>query len=125
MVIHFIVDTEHDLTKNQIIQRMKATAKEQCSEILQGALSLDIRMFSKMPLDIASCQKKRIFAEKGFVRPVHLHRCQPSLQEIQEALCSIIYEKLGQVVELKVSQFYSIRPRIEMILNTMDDFSGS
>ncbi|WP_458109824.1 holliday junction resolvase [Bacillus zhangzhouensis] len=121
MVIHFIIETEHLLTKETFMKRIRAAAKAQCPQKIKGALSLEIRLFHHMPLDIADCQTNRSYAEKGLIRPVHVSIFQPSLQHIQEALRSIADEVPLQIVDLRVSQFYSMRPRIEIILNTVDD----
>lgn len=121
MVIHFMIDTEHLFTRKPFIQKIRAAVKAQCTQKLRGALSLEIRLFNKMPLNIASCQNKRTYAEKGLIRPIHVEIYQPSLQDIQEAFCSITDQAPLQIVDLRVSQFYSMRPRAEIILNTVGD----
>ncbi|MDF2003584.1 holliday junction resolvase [Bacillus pumilus] len=125
MVIHFIIEAEF-LTKDTLIKRIRAAAKAQCPHKIKGALSLEIRLFDDMPLDIADCQNKRTYAEKeGLIRPVHVSIFQPRLQHIQEALHSIADKVPLQIVDLRVSQFYSMRPRIEIILNTIGDGTKS
>ncbi|MEI4789804.1 hypothetical protein WAX46_05615 [Bacillus sp. FJAT-53060] len=50
------------------------------------------------------------------------HKHPPvKLQHILEALCTITDEAPLQIVDLRVSQFYSMRPRVEVILNTVGD----
>ncbi|WP_342689185.1 holliday junction resolvase [Bacillus pumilus] len=120
MVIHFIIEAEF-LTKDTLIKRIRAAAKAQCPHKIKGALSLEIRLFD----DIADCQNKRTYAEKGLIRPVHVSIFQPRLQHIQEALHSIADKVPLQIVDLRVSQFYSMRPRIEIILNTIGDGTKS
>ncbi|GLF91909.1 hypothetical protein Saga11_31680 [Bacillus safensis] len=121
MVIHLIIEAEYLLTKETLMKRIRSAAKAQCSQKLEGALSLDIRLFDHMPLAIAECQNKRTYAEKGLIRPVHVSILQPRLQHIQEALHIIANEVPLQIVDLRVSQFYSMRPRVEIILNTVGD----
>jgi len=121
MVIHFIIEAEHLLTKESLMKRIRSAAKAQCPQKLEGALSLEIRLFDHMPLDIADCQNKRTYAEKGLIRPVHVSIFQPILQHIQEALHIIVNEISLQIVDLRVSQFYSMRSRVEIILNTVGD----
>ncbi|MEH7652996.1 RusA family crossover junction endodeoxyribonuclease [Bacillus safensis] len=101
------------------MKRIRSAAKVQCPQKLEGALSLEIRLFDQMPLDIAGCQKKRTYAEKGLIRPVHVSILQPSLHHIQEALHSIAEKAPQQIVDLRVSQFYSMCPRVEIIINTV------
>ena len=74
-----------------------------------------------MPIDLANSQDTRTSAEKGLIRPVHICILQPNLQYIQEALHAVTDDASLQIVELRVSQFYSMRPRMEIILNTMGD----
>ncbi|MBR0612616.1 MULTISPECIES: holliday junction resolvase [Bacillus] len=119
MVIHLIIEHEHLLTKETLMKRIQSAAKGQCPQKLKGALSLEIRLFDHMPFDIADCQKQRTYAEKGLIRPVHVSIFQPNLQHIQEALHSIADEVPLQMVDLRVSQFYSMCPRVEIIINTV------
>ncbi|MDV3448944.1 holliday junction resolvase [Bacillus safensis] len=119
MVIHLMIEHEHLLTKETLMKRIRSAAKGQCPQKLKGALSLEIRLFDHMPFDIADCQKKRTYAEKGLIRPVHVSIFQPNLQHIQEALHSIADEVPLQMVDLRVSQFYSMCPRVEIIINTV------
>lgn len=119
MVIHLIIEHEHLLTKETLMKRIRSAAKVQCPQKLEGALSLEIRLFDHMPLDIADCQKKRTYAEKGLIRPIHVSILQPSLQHIQEALHSIADQVPLQIVDLRVSQFYSMCERVEIIINTV------
>ncbi|KMY20544.1 holliday junction resolvase [Bacillus pumilus] len=125
MVIHFIIETELLFTKDTLIKRIRAAAKAQCPQKIKDALSLEIRLFDDMPLDIADCQIKRTYAEKGLIRPVNVSIFQPRLHHIQEALHSIADRAPLQIVDLRVSQFYSMRPRIEIILNTIGDGTKS
>ncbi|PCK20342.1 holliday junction resolvase [Bacillus pumilus] len=120
MVIHFIIETEYFLKKETFMKRIRDAAKAQCPQKIKDALSLEIRLFYNMPLNIDSCQNKCTYAEKGLIRPVHISILQPSLQHIQEALRSIADEAPLQIVDLRVSQFYSMHPRVEIILNTVD-----
>ncbi|WP_456266507.1 MULTISPECIES: holliday junction resolvase [unclassified Bacillus (in: firmicutes)] len=119
MVIHLIIEHEHLLTKETLMKRIRSALKGRCPQKLKGALSLEIRLFDHMPFDIAECPKKRTYAEKGLIRPVHVSIFQPSLQHIQEALHSIADEVPLQMVDLRVSQFYSMSPRVEIIINTV------
>ncbi|MBD3861764.1 holliday junction resolvase [Bacillus sp. 28A-2] len=125
MVIHFIIETGHVFTREAFMKKIRAAATAQCPNKIKGALSIDIRLFDNMPLDIADCQNKRTYAEKGLIRPVHVSIFQPSLQHIQEALHSIADEVHLQIVDLRVSQFYSMHPRVEIILNTVGDGTKS
>ncbi|WP_368196947.1 holliday junction resolvase [Bacillus pumilus] len=125
MVIHFIIETELLFTKDTLIKRIRAAAKAQCPQKIKDALSLEIRLFDDMPLDIADCQIKRTYAEKGLIRPVNVSIFQPRLHHIQEALHSIADRASLQIVDLRVSQFYSMRSRIEIILNTIGDGTKS
>ncbi|MER3124658.1 holliday junction resolvase [Bacillus pumilus] len=119
MVIHFIIEAEFLLTKDTLIKRIRAASKAQCPHKIKGALSLEIRLFDNMPLHIADCQKKRTYAEKGLIRPANVSIFQPSVHHIQEALHAIADEVPLQIVDLRVSQFYSMHPRAEIILNTL------
>ena len=121
MVLHFIIEKEYVCKKETLINKIQAAAKAQCSSRIKGALSLDIRLFYNMPIDLANSQDTRTYAEKGLIRPVHISILQPCLQHIQEALHAIADDASSQIVELRVSQFYSMRPRMEIILNTMGD----
>lgn len=121
MVIHFIIETEHLFTKEPLMKRIRAVAKAQCSKRIKGTLSLDIRLFYNMPIDLAAGKDKRTYAEKGLIRPVHISILQTSLEHILEALHSIADDAPLQIVDLRVSQFYSMRPRVEIILNTVGD----
>lgn len=121
MVLHFIIEKEHLCTKETLINRIQTAAKAQCTSKIKGALSLDIRSFYNMPIDLANSQDTRTSAEKGLIRPVHISILQPNLQYIQEALHAFTDDASLQIVELRVSQFYSMRPRMEIILNTMGD----
>ncbi len=65
MVIHLIIEHEHLLTKETLMKRIRSAAKVQCPQKLEGALSLEIRLFDHMPLDIADCQKSVHTQKKG------------------------------------------------------------
>ncbi|MFS0655635.1 RusA family crossover junction endodeoxyribonuclease [Bacillus sp. 179-C3.3 HS] len=124
MVIHLIFKTAHHLTRKLFIQKMKEAVKAQCTQKIKGALSLEIRLFYSMPYDISSCHMKRTHAERGLIRPTNIDIYQPNRQDMQDALGSIADDAALQIVDLRVSQFYSLRPRVEMILNTLGDGVG-
>ncbi len=74
MVLHFIIEKEHLCTKETLINRIQTAAKAQCTSKIKGALSLDIRSFYNMPIDLANSQDTAYICRKRLDTPgTHQH----------------------------------------------------
>nr|WP_286673097.1 RusA family crossover junction endodeoxyribonuclease [Bacillus subtilis] len=61
-------------------------------------------------------QKRRKRAENGLLRPTTKPDVDNYVKGVKDALNHLIYKDDSQVVDLKVSKFYSEEPRVEVMI---------
>ncbi|MCY8507703.1 RusA family crossover junction endodeoxyribonuclease, partial [Bacillus atrophaeus] len=74
------------------------------------------RVFRPMPKKVSNSKKKKESAEKGLLRPTTKPDVDNYVKGVKDALNHLIYKDDSQVVDLKVSKFYSEEPRVEVII---------
>ncbi|MCZ0853544.1 RusA family crossover junction endodeoxyribonuclease, partial [Brevibacillus laterosporus] len=72
--------------------------------------------FRPMPKAVSGSKRKKENAEKGRLRPVTKPDVDNYVKGVKDALNHLIYKDDSQVVDLKVSKFYSEEPRVEVII---------
>lgn len=77
---------------------------------------MDVKVYRQMPKSVSNSKKKKEKAEKGLLRPTTKPDVDNYVKGVKDALNHLIYKDDSQVVDLKVSKFYSEEPRVEIML---------
>ncbi|MGM0748757.1 MAG: RusA family crossover junction endodeoxyribonuclease [Bacillota bacterium] len=85
-------------------------------KVISGPVAMDVRVFRPMPKAVSNSKKKKESAEKGLLRPTTKPDVDNYVKGVKDALNHLIYKDDSQVVDLKVSKFYSEEPRVEVII---------
>ncbi len=85
-------------------------------QVITGPVAMDVRVFRSMPKAVSGSKRKKENAEKGLLRPVTKPDVDNYVKGVKDALNHLIYKDDSQVVDLKVSKFYSEEPRVEVII---------
>ena len=85
-------------------------------QVITGPVAMDVRVFRPMTKEISKSKTKRENAEKGLLRPVTKPDVDNYVKGVKDALNHLIYRDDSQVVDLKVSKFYSEEPRVEVMI---------
>lgn len=89
-----------------------AAAEKAPAKLLEGALSIVIKVYRPMPK--AFSQKKAAEAEAGRIRPITKPDADNYLKGIKDALKNIMWKDDSQIVDAYVSKWYSQKPRVEV-----------
>ncbi|WP_082234996.1 RusA family crossover junction endodeoxyribonuclease [Halobacillus massiliensis] len=79
-------------------------------ELLEGSLDLLIKVYRPIPKSFS--KKKTAEAEAGVLRPVTKPDNTNYAKGIEDALNGVIYKDDSLIVDLHVSKYYSLKPRI-------------
>lgn len=82
--------------------------------IITGPVAMDVKVYRPMPKSVSNSLKKKEKAEKGLLRPTTKPDVDNYVKGVKDALNHLIYKDDSQVVDLKVSKFYSEEPRVEI-----------
>lgn len=85
-------------------------------QVITGPVAMDVRVFRSMTKEVSKSKTKRENAEKGLLRPVTKPDVDNYVKGVKDALNHLIYRDDSQVVDLKVSKFYSEEPRVEVMI---------
>ncbi|WFE15332.1 RusA family crossover junction endodeoxyribonuclease [Bacillus atrophaeus] len=85
-------------------------------QVIAGPVAMDVRVFRPMPKAVSNSKKKKESAEKGLLRPTTKPDVDNYVKGVKDALNHLIYKDDSQVVDLKVSKFYSEEPRVEVTI---------
>ncbi|MGS0935273.1 MULTISPECIES: RusA family crossover junction endodeoxyribonuclease [Bacillus] len=85
-------------------------------QVITGPVAMEVRVFRPMPKAVSGSKRKKENAEKGILRPVTKPDVDNYVKGVKDALNHLIYKDDSQVVDLKVSKFYSEEPRVEVII---------
>ncbi|AKD30311.1 MULTISPECIES: RusA family crossover junction endodeoxyribonuclease [Bacillus] len=85
-------------------------------QVITGPVAMEVRVFRPMPKTVSGSKRKKENAEKGLLRPVTKPDVDNYVKGVKDALNHLIYKDDSQVVDLKVSKFYSEEPRVEVII---------
>ncbi|WLR44526.1 RusA family crossover junction endodeoxyribonuclease (plasmid) [Bacillus carboniphilus] len=82
------------------------------TKLLEGPLSLEVIVYK--PSLKKFSKKKKVAAEQGKLRPITKPDVDNYVKGVKDALNKVIWNDDSQVVDLKVSKFYSEEPRVEI-----------
>ncbi|ULH21278.1 RusA family crossover junction endodeoxyribonuclease [Bacillus velezensis] len=85
-------------------------------QVITGPVAMDVRVFRPMPKAVSGSKRKKENAERGLLRPVTKPDVDNYVKGVKDALNHLIYKDDSQVVDLKVSKFYSEEPRVEVMI---------
>ncbi|WP_258535684.1 RusA family crossover junction endodeoxyribonuclease [Bacillus sp. 03113] len=94
-----------------------AASDHRPNKLLEGPLIMEVRVF-KATLKSFS-KKKKAAAEKGELRPITKPDVDNFIKGIKDALKSVIWKDDSQVVDLRVSKWYSETPRVEVVIKPL------
>ncbi|OUL03431.1 RusA family crossover junction endodeoxyribonuclease [Bacillus spizizenii] len=108
----------HDPAKSKDFKQYVALVASQYrpEKVITGPVAMDVRVFRPMPKKVSNSKKKKESAEKGLLRPTTKPDVDNYVKGVKDALNHLIYKDDSQVVDLKVSKFYSEDPRVEVII---------
>ncbi|MEH6848578.1 RusA family crossover junction endodeoxyribonuclease [Bacillus pseudomycoides] len=92
-------------------------AKYAPQSLLEGPLQLEVKVY-KPSLKTFS-KRKAIAAEEGLLRPTTKPDVDNYVKGVKDALNNVIWKDDSQVVDLKVSKWYSEKPRIEVCVKEL------
>ncbi|WAA10822.1 RusA family crossover junction endodeoxyribonuclease [Fervidibacillus albus] len=100
-------------------QYVRLVASEHRPEkLLEGPISLVVRVYK--PTLKSFSKKKKAAAEAGELRPTTKPDVDNYVKSIKDALKNIIWKDDSQVVDLRVSKYYSEEPRIEVEIKVLE-----
>ncbi|PGZ02267.1 RusA family crossover junction endodeoxyribonuclease [Bacillus thuringiensis] len=89
-------------------------AKFAPASLLEGPLQLEVKVYK--PSLKSFSKKKTLAAEEGLLRPTTKPDVDNYVKGVKDALNKVIWHDDSQVVDLKVSKWYSEKPRIEVFI---------
>ena len=91
-------------------------------EPIKTACKFECRSY--LPIPHSMTKQERVLAELGFIRPIS----RPDWDNLGKAYCDMIQETLleddAQVIEGISKKYYSIKPRVEIDIQYMEDFDS-
>lgn len=88
-------------------------------QLLEGPLSMTVIVYR--PSLKSFSKKKAQEAEAGILRPITKPDVDNYVKGIKDALKQVIWKDDSQVVDLRVSKYYSQKPRIEVEIEALED----
>lgn len=89
-------------------------AKFAPASLLEGPLQLEVKVYK--PSLKSFSKKKALAAEEGLLRPTTKPDVDNYVKGVKDALNKVIWHDDSQVVDLKVSKWYSEKPRVEVFI---------
>ncbi|HHQ2481042.1 TPA: RusA family crossover junction endodeoxyribonuclease [Bacillus cereus] len=89
-------------------------AKFAPASLLEGPLQLEVKVYK--PSLKSFSKKKALVAEEGLLRPTTKPDVDNYVKGVKDALNKVIWNDDSQVVDLKVSKWYSEKPRVEVFI---------
>lgn len=83
----------------------------------EGALALTIVF--RLPIPASWSQRKRAAAATGGIRPAKKPDWDNAGKIISDALNGIVYVDDAQIVEARISKFYDISPRVDVLVTAL------
>lgn len=87
-------------------------------KLLEGPLQLEVKVYK--PSLKSFSKKKALAAEEGLLRPTTKPDVDNYVKGVKDALNKVIWNDDSQVVDLKVSKWYSEKPRVEVIIKELN-----
>lgn len=88
-------------------------------KLLEGPLKMKVVVFR--PSLKSFSQKKKREAEAGILRPTTKPDVDNYVKGVKDALKLVIWKDDSQVVDLQVSKFYSENPRVEVMIEALEE----
>lgn len=85
---------------------------------MEGPLQLEVKVYK--PSLKSFSKKKALAAEEGVLRPTTKPDVDNYVKGVKDALNKVIWNDDSQVVDLKVSKWYSEKPRVEVIIKELN-----
>jgi Holliday junction resolvase RusA-like endonuclease len=95
-----------------------AASKYAPEKLLEGPLSLQVRIYRPIPAHTS--KKKTEQAEAGIIRPTTKPDTDNYVKGIKDALNKVIWRDDSQIVELVAGKYYSERPRVEVVVESLN-----
>jgi len=108
----------YDPKKSRDFKRSAVAAKFAPVSLLEGPLQLEVKVYK--PSLKSFSKKKTLAAEEGLLRPTTKPDVDNYVKGVKDALNKVIWKDDSQVVDLKVSKWYSEKPRIEVIIKELN-----
>lgn len=89
-----------------------AASEHAPDKLIEGPVALEVKIYRPIPKSFG--KRKTVEAESGWVRPITKPDADNYLKGIKDALKSVIWRDDSQIVDVRVSKFYSERPRVEI-----------
>ncbi|MFC5773709.1 MULTISPECIES: RusA family crossover junction endodeoxyribonuclease [Ectobacillus] len=89
------------------------------TQLLEGPLLLEVKVFKSSLKSFSN--KKKLQAEQGILRPTSKPDVDNYVKGIKDACNKVLWKDDSQVVELRVSKWYSEKPRIEVAVQLLDE----
>ncbi|PGV06835.1 hypothetical protein COD81_15380 [Bacillus cereus] len=93
-------------------------AKFAPTSLLEGPLQLEVKVYK--PSLKSFSKKKALAAEEGLLRPTTKPDVDNYVKGVKDALNKVIWHDDSQVVDLKVSKWYSEKPRVEVTVKELN-----
>ncbi|QWH09512.1 RusA family crossover junction endodeoxyribonuclease [Bacillus mycoides] len=87
-------------------------------KLLEGPLQLEVKVYK--PSLKSFSKKKALAAEEGLLRPTTKPDVDNYVKGVKDALNKVIWNDDSQVVDLKVSKWYSEKPRVEVTVKELN-----
>lgn len=91
-------------------------------ELIQTSVKFDCKVFLPIPSTMRSVEQ--LAAELGFIRPM----AKPDWDNLAKTYCDMINDVIiaddKNIVEGRLRKYYSIKPRIEITLEYLEDFDS-
>lgn len=84
--------------------------------LITGPDAMNVKVYRPMPKSVSNSLKKKEKAEKGLLRPTTKPDVDNYVKGVKDARNHLIYKDDSQVVDLKVTKFYSEDPRMEVMI---------
>lgn len=90
-------------------------------ELLDEALIVSIDVFKKPPQSISKVKRNSVAIENESLRPITKPDVDNYAKGIKDALTGVIWTDDSKVVELVIRKFYSMNPRAEVVIKTLEE----
>ncbi|QPC47129.1 RusA family crossover junction endodeoxyribonuclease [Mangrovibacillus cuniculi] len=87
-------------------------AEHKPAELLEGPLMLTVHIYK--PTLKSFSKKKKEAAERGQIRPITKPDVDNYVKGIKDACNKVLWNDDSQIVDLSISKYYSVNPRIEV-----------
>lgn len=85
---------------------------------LEGALHVKIDVYR--PIQKSDSKKRKKLKEQGIIRPVVTPDATNYGKIIEDGMNGIVWKDDKQIVDLEISKFYSLEPRVEVTVREID-----